>query len=1691
MSQFSIRSSALALPCLLFRACARGGSFLVAALLFIVLALSASSAHATTYAVNSLADNTATDGVITLREAILAANSNFAQGDAPAGGASDTINFAITGTIRLTSALPPISTQLAISGPAAPGITISGDANGSGTPNAGDVRIFQIGGGAPVTISNLTVTGAYGDGIGSALTNFGNTTLNNVNFSGNTTLNGNGVVSNGGTVTLTVNNCTFANNTGAISNRAPLIITNSRFTNNTSGGFGGGGAISSSVDSQSAAPFTLRISDSTFTGNSSAGDGGALNVDGPLQIARCSFTGNSATGTDRDDEISFGGAISLNYNNSLQSGTLSISDSTISGNSAPRGGGGGLDVDTNSFGGDAAGTVILTNCTISGNSALVGGGGIANLTGTLRLQNVTVTNNRANDANIGAGIASLNDEGVRTEIGNSIVAGNIGNDVSSDFVEDGTASTLVSLGNNLIGSGTTAGFNQPGDQRGVTNPGLGALANNGGPTQTHLPGAGSPAIDRGNTTLTVDQRGVARPQGAADDIGAVEVGGSVGERGLVVTTLADTVANDGLISLREAVTTANSDGVASAITFAVNGTITLAQGELALVNNGAVSISAPAAGIAISSNRTSRLFLVNAGANATFNGVTLRDGRTSNSSADGGSAIKNLGTVRVSGCTLTNSFSANSSRGGAIYNLGGALTVDNSTFTGNTAARGGAIYSVDGTTAITNSTFTGNKGDLQGAVIFMDGTSGAGKRDALTMTNCTLADNTAASSGGGIYNDGGTLTVLNSRFTGNKSGDRGGAIFTIGNGGLSSITASTMSGNSTTEAGGAIFTATTAAPAGQPAPTSQTLISNCTITGNSAAGAFRPRGGGVASFVGLTRIDSCTIAGNSAAIDGGIALTSNADIQMRIGNSIVADNRTLGGGADSGTDVDLIDGTINGFVSLGNNAIGDGNATAKFNASGDRIGITAAQLNLGALANNGGPTQTRLPGSGSVAIDKGATDLTVDQRGVARPLGAADDIGAVEAPAVPNRAPSVANVSVSTNNNVARAFTAAEFDAAFSDADTGDALQNIQIVTLPSNGTLRVRNALVTTNQVIGRDEIKNLVYTPRAGFSGADSFRYNASDGKDFAATAATVNITVNRVATPINFGVSITPKAPKTNDTLRATPVIANASGVTFSYVWRVNGAVRPGETAATYDLSKAGNGDKGDRVSVVVSATRGIDSGSATNFVNVFNSAPTANNATASGAAGALISVPVSGADIDGDALTFKRVGGPDNGTGSFTTTNGVTSFNYRSRAFFNGVEEIRFVSLDSDGKPSNVATIRITVSAQSRVIGLGVSLLPFGPRTNTVLTAQPLLGNDTGVTFTYQWSVNGTVRPGETGQTIDLGKPGNGDGGDTISVVVTATRGIDSGTATNSALIVSSAPVANDATASGNAGARIVVPISGSDADGDAFSFKRVGGPRNGTGDFVTAANGSVSFVYRSRARFNGTETIRFVAIQADGRSSVPATITINVTSSVPDIGFGVSLTPFGPTTNQTLTASLVITNASGVSFTYAWSVNGVIRPGETTNKLDLSKPGNGDRGDVVTAIVTARRGDSVSTSRNSTTVFNTAPTTQNASASGVSGAEIRVRVVGFDADRDALTFKSVGGPRNGTGSFVTDAGGNTTFVYRSRVGFVGTEEIRFVAVDPVNRTSTPATISINVTAPSGSARSSASAVRAAAPSGGSS
>lgn len=243
-------------------------------------------------------------------------------------------------------------------------------------------------------------------------------------------------------------------------------------------------------------------------------------------------------------------------------GTLTLNRSTVRDNTAAQGGGIWK-----------IGTVTLNGCTVSGNT-FVGnpinpaGGGILNYQGTLTLNNSTVS---GNTARFGGGIANANDARA-LNLNNSTVTGNAtfsgngmglrvnggtvtlantilangGNPVSGncDFSGNQPAS-LISLGHNLSSDVSCvfpalapqfgSGLNQLGDQKN-SNPMLGLLADNGGPTKTHELLPGSPAIDAGNPVgctddlgnpLTTDQRCFDPPVGLRCDIGAYEFGATL------------------------------------------------------------------------------------------------------------------------------------------------------------------------------------------------------------------------------------------------------------------------------------------------------------------------------------------------------------------------------------------------------------------------------------------------------------------------------------------------------------------------------------------------------------------------------------------------------------------------------------------------------------------------------------------------------------------------------------------------------------------------------------------------------------------------------------------------------------------------------------------------------------------------------------------------------------------------------------------------------------------------------------------------------------------------------------------------------------------------------------------------------------------------------------------------------------
>ncbi|MEX2142001.1 MAG: HYR domain-containing protein [Pirellulales bacterium] len=232
--------------------------------------------------------------------------------------------------------------------------------------------------------------------------------------------------------------------------------------------------------------------------NGRAGFAGGILNDGTLAITDSVLSGNSASS-------SVGGGV-------MNRDTLTINNSTISGNSAAQDGGGIINL-------SLARSLTINNSTISGNSAAEQGGGIYHRSeiGTLMIRNSTVVGNTT--SRFGGGIYNAIGRGLTLQ--NTIIAGNSALLGHPDF-----SGNAASLGNNLVGdtsdsSGWIASDLQNVDAR------LGPLANNGGPTMTHVLLAGSPAIDAGNnaTAPGTDQRGIIRPRdGNADGIAVTDIG---------------------------------------------------------------------------------------------------------------------------------------------------------------------------------------------------------------------------------------------------------------------------------------------------------------------------------------------------------------------------------------------------------------------------------------------------------------------------------------------------------------------------------------------------------------------------------------------------------------------------------------------------------------------------------------------------------------------------------------------------------------------------------------------------------------------------------------------------------------------------------------------------------------------------------------------------------------------------------------------------------------------------------------------------------------------------------------------------------------------------------------------------------------------------------------------------------------
>lgn len=278
--------------------------------------------------------------------------------------------------------------------------------------------------------------------------------------------------------------------------------------------------------------------------------------------------------------------------------------------------------------------------------------------------------------------------------------------------------------------------------------------------------------------------------------------------------------------------------------------------------------------------------------------------------------------------------------GGVIYNDNADITMSDVTMVGSgnpLAYRGGAIY---------------NKGD------FAD----------MSIINSSMQSFSVDASGGAVYNAGGNLTIENSTIQGNTAAENGGGVYSEAN---LTIQKSYVGNNIAVNGGGM-----------QIAGGSLSLI-NSTVGNNQATSG---NGGGLllsAASEG-NQILASTIAFNTAGSAGGGMLLSTGS-SVNISSTIVASNQAQTAGADCDNQ--------GSFSGIGFNLFGDSNGCGEEFHNTDLRDVSAG---LGTLDLHGGPTLNFALLANSPAINKGFSQLKTDQRGVTRPQGEKEDIGAYE-----------------------------------------------------------------------------------------------------------------------------------------------------------------------------------------------------------------------------------------------------------------------------------------------------------------------------------------------------------------------------------------------------------------------------------------------------------------------------------------------------------------------------------------------------------------------------------------------------------------------------------------------------------------------------------------------------------------------
>ncbi|MBW4695517.1 MAG: tandem-95 repeat protein [Lyngbya sp. HA4199-MV5] len=625
------------------------------------------------------------------------------------------------------------------------------------------------------------------------------------------------------------------------------------------------------------------------------------------------------------------------------------------------------------------------------------------------------------------------------------------------------------------------------------------------------------------------------------------------------------------------------------------------------------------------------------------------------------------------------------------------------------------------------------------------------------------------------------------------------------------------------------------------------------------------------------------------------------------------------------------------------------------------------------------------------------------------------------------------------------------------------------------------------------------FTYIPTANFSGTDSFTYAAKDALGAASTTATVNLSVTAptnqapTATADSFTLSqnstfttgnvlSNDSDPDNNVPLTATLVAGTTQGSvnlnpngTFTYIPTANFS---GTDSFTY-VAKDALGATSTTATVnlsVTAPTNQAPTAAADSFTLSQNSTFTIGN------------VLSNDSDPDNNVpLTATLIAGTTQGTLNLNT-NGT--FTYIPTANFSGTDYFTYVAKDALGATSTTATVSLSVTAPTNQAPTAAAD-SFTLSQNSTFTTGNVLSNDSDPDNNVP--LTATLIAGTTQGSVNLNPNGtftyiptvNFSGTDSFTYVAKDALGATSTTATVSLSVTAPTNQAPTATADSFTLSQNSTFTTGNvlsnDSDPDnnvPLTATLVAGTTQGSVNLNT--NGT--FTYIPTTNFSGTDSFTYVAKDALGATSTTATVSLSVTAPTNQAPTATA-DSFILSQNSTFTTGNVLSNDSDPDNNVP--LTATLVAGTTQGSVNLNPNGtftyiptaNFSGTDSFTYVAKDALGATSTTATVSLSV--TAPTNQAPTAAADSfilsqnSAFTTGNVLSNDSDPDnnvPLTATLVAGTTQGS----VNLNPNGTFTYIPTANFSGTDSFTYVAQDALGATSTSATVSLSVTAPTNQA-----------------